>query len=379
MIYLDHHSTTPLDPAVLEEMMPYMTERFGNPSSMDHSYGYDASVAVEEARERVADLVGARHDEIIFTSGATESDNLALVGVARRYADRGDHIITCATEHKAVLDTAAYLERTGRRVTYVPVDRFGMVDMEILEGAITPQTVLVSVMAANNEVGTIPDIGMIGEVAHRHGVPFHTDAAQAAGHIHMDVEAMHIDIMSVSAHKMHGPKGVGALYVRSMRPAVRLDPIMHGGGQEDNQRSGTLNVPAIVGFGKAAQIARGSLADEARRHSAWTKQMLNMFGDAGGVLNGHPESRLAHNLNVRFPGVDGKAIINTVSDRLAISAGSACTTETVEPSHVLLAMGLDAEQAHQSVRFGLGRYTTHEETMRAAKMVLDAVRDISNQ
>ena len=379
MIYLDHHSTTPLDPAVLEEMMPYMTERFGNPSSMDHSYGYDASVAVEEARERVADLVGARHDEIIFTSGATESDNLALVGVARRYADRGDHIITCTTEHKAVLDTAAYLERTGRRVTYVPVDRFGMVDMDILEGAITPQTVLVSVMAANNEVGTIPDIEMIGEVAHRHGVPFHTDAAQAAGHIHMDVEAMHIDIMSISAHKMHGPKGVGALYVRSMRPAVRLEPMIYGGGQEGNQRSGTLNVPAIVGFGKAAQIARGAMADEARRHRAWTRQMLGMFGDAGGVLNGHPESRLAHNLNVRFPGVDGKAIINTVSNRLAISAGSACTTETVEPSHVLLAMGLDEEQAHQSVRFGLGRYTTREETVRAVEIVLDAVRDISRQ
>ena len=379
MIYLDHHSTTPLDPVVLEEMMPYMTERFGNPSSMDHSYGYDASVAVEEARGRVADLVGARHDEIIFTSGATESDNLALVGVARRYADRGDHIITCATEHKAVLDTAAYLERTGRRVTYVPVDRFGMVDMDILEGAITPQTVLVSVMAANNEVGTIPNIEMIGEVTHRHNVPFHTDAAQAAGHIHMDVEAMHIDIMSMSAHKMHGPKGVGALYVRSMRPAVRLEPMIYGGGQEDNQRSGTLNVPAIVGFGKAAQIAQDVMADEAHRHRAWTRQMLDMFGDAGGVLNGHPESRLAHNLNVRFPGVDGKAIINTVSDRLAISAGSACTTETVEPSHVLLAMGLDEEQAHQSVRFGLGRYTTREETVRAAEIVLDAVRDISHQ
>ena len=373
MIYLDHHSTTPLDPAVLEEMMPYMTESFGNPSSLDHRYGHDASAAVEEARERVASLVGARPDEIIFTSGATESDNLALVGTARRYADRGNHIITCATEHKAVLDTAAYLERAGVRVTYLPVDRLGMVDMNALEGSITPDTILVSVMAANNEVGTIPDMAKIGRTAHKHGILFHTDAAQAAGHIPLNVEQMRIDMMSISAHKMHGPKGVGALYVRSMKPAVRLQPIIHGGGQENNQRSGTLNVPAIAGFGRAAQIAAQAMAGESRRHRTWTGEMLDKFGNAGGVLNGHPESRLAHNLNVRFPGVDGKAIINTVSDRLAISAGSACTARTVEPSHVLLAMGLDEEQAHQSIRLGLGRFTTHDEAMQAADIILDAL------
>ena len=373
MIYLDHHSTTPLDPAVLEEMMPYMTESFGNPSSLDHRYGHDASMAVEEARERVASLVGARHDEIIFTSGATESDNLALVGAARRYADRGRHIITCATEHKAVLDTAAYLEGTGMRVTYLPVDRFGMVDMDELENSITPDTILVSVMAANNEVGTIPRMEEIGRTAHRHGILFHTDAAQAAGHIPLDVERMQIDLMSISAHKMHGPKGVGALYVRSMKPAVRLQPMMHGGGQENNQRSGTLNVPAIAGFGRAAEIAVRVMAKESRRHRMWTGEMLDMFGGAGGMLNGHPESRLAHNLNVRFPGIDGKAIINTVSDRLAISAGSACTARTVEPSHVLLAMGLDEEQAHQSIRLGLGRFTTHEDMLQAADIILDAL------
>ena len=371
MIYLDHHSTTPLDPAVLEAMMPYMTERFGNPSSLDHTYGYDASTAVEEARERVASLVGARHDEIIFTSGATESDNLALAGAARRHA--GGHIITCATEHKAVLDTVAHLEGTGMRVTYLPVDRFGMVDVDELEAAITSDTILVSVMAANNEVGTIPDVADIGRRAHEHGVPFHTDAAQAAGHIPLDVERMQIDMMSISAHKMHGPKGAGALYVRSMKPAVRLEPIMYGGGQENNQRSGTLNVPAIVGFGRAAQIAQDAMGEESRRHRAWTREMLDAFGGAGGVQNGHPESRLAHNLNVRFPGIDGKAIINTVSDKLAISAGSACTAQTVEPSHVLLAMGLDEEQAHQSIRLGLGRFTTHDEIARAAEIILDAV------
>lgn len=373
MIYLDCHSTTPLDPSVLDEMMPYLTARFGNPSSTDHPYGYEASVAVEDARERVANLVSARHDEIIFTSGATESDNLAIVGVARRYADRGDHIITCSTEHKAVLDTVRYLESTGLHITYLPVDEYGMVDIDELERSITADTILVSVMAANNEVGTIPNIRMIGEVAHRHDVPFHTDAAQAVGHIPIDVDAMQIDLMSMSAHKMHGPKGVGALYIRSMKPAVRLDPIIRGGGQEGNQRSGTLNVPAIVGFGKAAEIAPGVMRDEARRHRTWTRQMLDTFRGVGGLLNGHPKSRLAHNLNVRFPSIDGKAIINMVSDKMAISAGSACTTEMVEPSHVLLAMGLDEEEAHESVRFGLGRFTTHDETKSATRIILEAI------
>lgn len=373
---MDNHSTTPLDPKVLDAMLPYMTQRFGNPSSMDHSYGYDAAVAVEDAREMVADLVGARHDEIIFTSGATESDNLALVGVARRHSDCGNHMVTCATEHKAVLDTMSYLEGLGWSITYLSVDRHGMVDMAALEKSITPNTVLVSVMAANNEIGTMPDMAKIGEAAHRGGALFHTDAAQAAGHIPLNVEAMHIDLMSLSAHKMYGPKGAGALYVRSMRPAVRLDPIVYGGGQEGHLRSGTLNVPAIVGMGKAARLARELMDEEARRHREWTGHMMDMFKGAGGILNGHPECRLAHNLNVRFPGVDGKAIINSISDRLAISAGSACTTETVEPSHVLLAMGLDEEQAHESVRLGLGRFTTYDETRQATEIILDAVHNM---
>lgn len=373
MIYLDNHSTTPLDPDVLDAMLPYMTAKFGNPSSIDHPYGYEASVAVEESRQMVADLIGAESDDIVFTSGATESNNMALMGVVRRYADRGNHIITCATEHKAILDTVKYLERGGVRVSYVPVDRYGMIDMDIMEKNITSNTILISVMAANNEIGTIPDVKSIGRMARQRGVLFHTDAAQATGHIDMDVDAMNIDLMSMSAHKMCGPKGVGALYVRGANPAVRLEPIVHGGGQEDNQRSGTLNVPGIIGFGRAAQIAGRVMASERRRHRNWNRVMLKRFGEAGGMLNGHPESRLAHNLNVRFPGIEGKAIINSVSDRLAISAGSACTTQTLEPSHVLMAIGLDTDQAHQSIRFGLGRFTTQDQTDAAVDIVLDAI------
>lgn len=373
MIYLDNHSTTPLDPDVLDAMLPYMTAKFGNPSSIDHSYGYEASLAVEESRQMIADLIGAESEDIVFTSGATESNNMALMGVVKRYADRGNHIITCATEHKAVLDTAKHLERCGVQVSHVPVDRYGMIDMDVLEEKITSNTILISIMSANNEIGTIPDMKRIGRIARQRGVLFHTDAAQAAGHIDMDVDAMNIDLMSMSAHKMCGPKGVGALYVRGANPAVRLEPIVHGGGQEDNQRSGTLNVPGIIGFGRAAQIAGRVMAHERRQHSNWTKVMLGRFEDMGGVLNGHPKSRLAHNLNVRFPGIEGKAIINSVSDRLAISAGSACTTQTLEPSHVLMATGLDADQAHQSVRFGLGRFTTRDQTEAAVDIVLDAV------
>ena len=376
-VYLDNHSTTPMDPKVLDAMLPYMTERFGNPSSMDHSFGYDASVAIEDAREKVAGLVGARHDEIIFTSGATESDNMALYGVMSRYADRGDHLITCSTEHKAVLDAAGYLERSGKRVTRLPVDGTGRISLDDLRNAITDRTVAVSIMLANNEIGTIADIRGIGEVTRSNGIILHTDAAQAAGHIRVDVDAMNIDLLSMSAHKMHGPKGVGALYVRGMRPSVRIDPIIRGGGQEHNLRSGTLNVPGIVGLGVAARLASGQMDGEAERHRAWTARMLAEFREAGAILNGHPTERLAHNLNVRFPGIEGKAVINSVSSRVAISAGSACTTQTVEPSHVLLALGLSEEQAHQSIRFGLGRFTTREEVEFAVRTILEAVDDIS--
>ena len=375
-VYLDNHSTTPLDRRVLDEMLPYMTEKFGNPSSMDHTFGHDASVAVENAREKVANLVGARYDEIVFTSGATEADNMALRGIMERYADRGNHIVTCATEHKAVLDTVMQMERAGKKATYLPVNKHGMVDIGELEDAITPETVLVSIMAANNEIGTIPDMREIGEVVRRNGALFHTDAAQAVGHIAIDVNEMNIDAMSISSHKMYGPKGIGALYVRGMRPAVRLQSIITGGGQERNLRSGTLNVPGIVGFGRAAELARHYMSSEGEEHQRWTRYMLEKFSEADAILNGHPTNRLPHNLNVRFPEIEGKAVINSVSDRVAISAGSACTTQVVEPSHVLLALGLTEDQAHQSIRFGLGRFTTRGEIEFAADIILEAVQEI---
>lgn len=376
-VYMDSHSTTPVDPEVLESMIPYMTERFGNASSMDHSFGYDASVAVEDARERVAGLVGARHDEIVFTSGATESDNMALYGVMSQYADRGDHLITCETEHKAVLHAAAHLESLGKRVTYLPVNSSGHICVDDLECAITDSTVAVSIMLANNEIGTIADMRAIGKVTRSHNIILHTDAAQAAGHIPIDVDDMGIDVLSMSAHKMHGPKGVGALYVRRMRPSVQIDPIIRGGGQEYNLRSGTLNVPGIVGFGYAAQLASKHMREEDQRHRVWTDEMLEEFRGVGATLNGHPTKRLAHNLNVCIPGIEGKAVINSVSDMVAISAGSACTTQTVEPSHVLLALGLSEEQAHQSIRLGLGRFTTAEEVKFVTSTILEAVMDIS--
>lgn len=376
-IYLDHHATTPLDGRVLDEMMPYLTDRFGNASSTDHLYGHQAAEAVEEARTKVALMVGAKSDEIIFTGGATESNNLALTGIMTKYADRGDHLVTCSTEHKAVLDTARHLEQSGKRVTYLPVDEHGMVDPGAIKEAITDGTVLVSVMAANNEVGTIPDITKIGRIVHDHGVLFHTDAAQAAGHIPLDVREMNIDLMSISAHKMYGPKGVGALYVRGMRPMVGLEPIIHGGGQERNIRSGTHNVPSIVGFGKAAEIASREMCTEQCRLAKLSSGMISGLSEVGAVLNGHPGRRLAHNANLSFSGVDGKAIINSVSEWLAISAGSACTTRAVEPSHVLLAMGLGEERAHSSIRIGLGRSTTTEEADFAVGKISEHVRELS--
>ena len=372
-IYLDSHATTPLDPRVLDAMMPYLTDRFGNASSMDHQYGYDASVAVETARDSIAKMVSARHDEIVFTSGATESDNMAITGTMHRYRDRGDHMITCATEHKAVLNTARHLEECGKRVTYLGVDEGGKIDLGELEGAITDKTVLISIMAANNEVGTIADVGAIGGIARKHGVIFHTDAAQAAGHIPVDVDRMNIDLMSVSAHKMYGPKGIGALYVRGIKPRVRPSAIQHGGGQERNMRSGTLNVPGIAGFGRAAEIAADEMGKDGARFKEWSGRMLAAFEESGALLNGHRQDRLAHNLNVCFPGIESKAVINSVSQEVAISAGSACTADTVEPSHVILALGHDEQRAHSSVRIGMGRFNTDADIDAASEIIREQV------
>jgi cysteine desulfurase len=373
---LDHHATTPVDPRVLDEMMPYFTENFGNASSLDHPYGYDASIAVQKSRESIAGAIGASMDEIVFTSGATESDNLAIIGAMRRYGDKGDHLITCVTEHKAVLDTARHLEGEGKKVTYLPVNEFGEVNLEELKAAITEKTVMISIMAANNEIGTLANLEEIGKIAHENDVLFHTDAAQAVGHIPIDVKKMNIDLMSFSSHKIYGPKGIGALYLRVLKPRVKLDSIMFGGGQERNIRSGTLNVPGIVGFAKAVEISQKEMEKENEKSKRWTDLMLKKFQEAGGKLNGHPEKRLSHNLNVRFDGIESKAIINTVSKKVAISAGSACTTQVVEPSHVLLAIGLGEDQTHSSIRVGCGRFNTDEEIEIAADEIYHAVESL---
>lgn len=375
-IYLDHHATTPLDPRVLDEMLPYFTEKFGNASSLDHPYGYEASVAVESARGKIAKAIGARHDEIIFTSGATESDNIALSGTMQKYADRGDHLITCVTEHKAVLDTTKHLESQGKKVTYLPVNQYGEINLQELQDAITDKTVLISIMSANNEIGTIADVESIGKIAHEYDVIFHTDAAQTVGHIPMNVEKMNIDLMSCSAHKMYGPKGVGALYVRGIKPRVKPDPIFFGGGQERNIRSGTLNVPGIVGFGKAAEIAQKEMDLENKRFKEWSDSMLKEFESIGGKLNGHPEKRLSHNLNIGFSGIESKAIINSISKEIAISAGSACTTQIVEPSHVLLALGFDEEYVHSSIRIGFGRFNNKNESEYAKSKIISSIAEI---
>ena len=375
-IYLDHHATTPLDKRVLDEMIPYFIEKFGNASSLDHTFGYEASVAVENAREKIAQGINARHDEIIFTSGATESNNIALIGTMQKYADRGNHLITCVTEHKAVLDTARHLESLGNKVTYLSVNQYGEIDLDELKNSITEKTVMISIMAANNEIGTISDVEAIGKIAHENNVIFHTDAAQAVGHISMNVQKMNIDLMSFSAHKMYGPKGIGALYVRGVKPRVKPDPLFYGGGQERNIRSGTLNVPGIVGFGKAMEISLKEMDSENTRFKEWSELMLKEFEKVGGKLNGHPTKRLSHNLNVYFPGIESKAIINSVSKEIAISAGSACTTQIVEPSHVLVGLGLDEDTTHASVRIGIGRVNTLDEIKFVFNAICNSVKSL---
>lgn len=370
-IYFDNHATTPVDPRVVDAMLPFFTEQFGN-SASKHAFGWEAEAAVHQARKHVGNLIGAAPKEIVFTSGATESDNLAIKGVAELHRDRGDHIITCAAEHKAVLDCCKFLERQGYRVTYLPVDAYGTVDMDRLRAAIDDKTLLISVMLANNEVGTIQPLAEIGRIAEEHGVLFHTDATQAVGKMPVDVAAWGVHLLSMTAHKLHGPKGVGALYVSARKPAARLSPTIHGGGHEAGMRSGTLNVPGIVGFGKACEIAREEMATELP-HIGRLRDRLEtgLFSRLDELhLNGHPTERLCGNLNVAFGYVEGESLIMGLND-VAVSSGSTCTSASLEPSHVLKAMGVREDLAHGSIRFGLGRFNTEEEV----DYVLDRVED----
>lgn len=377
IIYLDHNATTPVDPRVLEIMLPYFTTTFGNAASVDHEAGHRANLAVEHARGQCARAINARPEEIIFTSGATESDNIALFGVAEKYADKGDHIITCVTEHKAILDCCTRLEQQGKRVTYLPVDQYGLVDPDTIHRAITPQTVLISIMFANNEIGTIAPVKEIGAIAHEHGVLFHTDAAQAVGHVPVDVQTMQIDLLSFSAHKIYGPKGVGGLYVRRRSPRVKLAPVIYGGGHERGLRSGTLNVPGIVGMGQAIELGVKEMGQAAERYRAWTHQMFEQFCEQVGdvALNGHPTQRLPHNLSVAFKGIESRSLVVQLKD-VAISTGSACTTANVEPSHVILALGSGEERAHSSIRIGVGRANTQEDIVTAGDIIATGVQRV---
>ncbi len=373
-IYMDYHSTTPLDPKVLEAMMPFLTDHFGNAASRSHSFGWEAEEAVEQARAQVAVLIGANPKEIVFTSGATESTNIAIKGAAEMYAEKGNHIITCVTEHKATLDACKYLEKHGAAVTYLPVDSFGQVDPEAVFAAITDKTILVSLMHANNEIGTVHPIEKIGPRLKAKGIFFHVDAAQSLGKIEIDVNKLGIDIISLSSHKIYGPKGVGALYVRRQNPRVRLTPVIHGGGHERGFRSGTLNVPGIVGFGKACEIAKELMAEESSRMLKLRDRLQKGICEALDEvhLNGHPTDRLPNNLNVSFAYVEGEALMMGLKE-IAVSSGSACTSASLEPSYVLRAMGVGEELAHSSIRFGLGRFITEEEVDFTVKKVVATV------
>ncbi len=375
-VYLDYHATTPLDPRVLEAMLPFFGRRFGNAASRSHRYGWEAEKAVEQARRQVAELAGATAREIVFTSGATESDNLALKGAMEAYRSRGNHIVTMATEHKAVLDTVRRLERMGARATVLPPEPDGLLDLGRLRGAIQPDTVLVSVMYANNEIGVIQPVCEIGAICREKGVLFHSDAAQALGKVAVDAAACQADLMSFSAHKMCGPKGVGALYVRR-HPPVRLAPQIDGGGHEWGMRSGTLNVPAIVGFGEACALCAAEMAAEAARVGGLRDRLkARLEAELPGVyVNGSMTRRLPGNLNMSFRGVDGEALLLSLPD-VALSTGSACTSATVEPSFVLAALGVGRDLAHSTLRFGLGRFTTEEEVEYAARRVIESVRKL---
>ena len=376
-IYMDNHATTPTDPRVFEAMRPYFTEMFGNAASRNHSFGWQAEEAVEKARKQIAELIGATAKEIVFTSGATESNNLAIKGVAEMYAEKGNHIITAATEHKAVLDTCKHLEKQGIRVTYLPVQQNGLVDLDMLREAITDKTILVTIMYANNEIGVIQPVAEIGKIAKERGVLFHTDGVQAVGKIPVNVLKDNIDIMSITAHKFYGPKGVGALYVRRKSPRVQLAAQMDGGGHERGMRSGTLNVPGIAGLGEAAAIALREMPEESRRLAHLRDKLRSKLeSELDEVyINGTMESRLPHNLNISFAYVEGESLLMGIND-IAVSSGSACTSATLEPSYVLKALGAGDDLAHSSIRFGLGRFNTEEEVDYVAAKVIDVVKKL---
>lgn len=379
-IYLDNHATTPVDERVIAAMLPYFTEHFGNPSSINHVYGWETEAAVKKSREILATALNATPEEIVFTSGATEANNLAIKGVAEAYFQKGQHIITVATEHSAVLDPCKYLQTLGFEITILPVQKDGLIDLNQLEKAFRSDTILVSVMAANNEIGVLQPLAEIGEMCRGRGVIFHSDAAQAIGKIPLDVQAMQIDLMSLTAHKVYGPKGIGALYVRRRNPRVQLAPQQHGGGHERGMRSGTLYTPQIVGFGKAVEIAVQTQATENQHLTQLRQRLWEQLSVLEGIhLNGHPTQRLAGNLNISVEGVDGAALLLGLQPIMAVSSGSACSSTTTAPSHVLTALGHPEQLAYASVRFGIGRFNTVEEMERVAEHMISTIQSLRKQ
>ncbi|MEH2436819.1 MAG: IscS subfamily cysteine desulfurase [Nostoc sp.] len=376
-IYLDCHATTAVDERVLAAMLPYFTEKFGNPSSIGHVYGWETEAAVKQTREILAGAINATPEEIVFTSGATEGNNLAIKGVAEAYFKKGQHIITVATEHNAVIDPCNYLKSLGFEITILPVQQNGLIDLTELKKAVRPETILVSIMAANNEIGVLQPLAEIGEMCHEQNIIFHTDAAQAIGKIPLDVQAMKIDLMSLTAHKVYGPKGIGALYVRRRNPRVQLAPQQHGGGHERGMRSGTLYTPQIVGFGKAVEIALAEQATENQRLTQLRQSLWSQLSQLEGIhVNGHPQQRLAGNLNISVEGVDGAALLLGLQPVMAISSGSACSSASTVPSHVLTALGNSQQLAYASVRFGIGRFNTQEEIDIVAKHAIATIQSL---
>lgn len=376
-IYLDCHATTPVDERVLRVMLPFFTEQFGNPASVTHLYGWEAEAAVKQAREILAEAIGARPEEIVFTSGATEANNLAIKGVAEAYLTKGRHLISVVTEHNAVLDPCRYLQTLGFELTLLPVQPDGLIQLDELEKAIRSDTVLVSIMAANNEIGVVQPLAEIGALCHRYGVLFHTDAAQAIGKIPLNVQTLQVDLMSLTAHKVYGPKGIGALYVRRRNPRVQLAAQLHGGGHERGMRSGTLYPPQIVGFAEAVKIGVAEMETESHRIKTLRDRLWQQLQTLDGIqLNGHLAQRLAGNLNISIEGVDGQALLLGLQPVVAVSSGSACTSAKIEPSHVLRALGRSPDLAYASLRFGVGRFNTESEIDRVAEKVIETVRSL---